>query len=165
MNSGGRIPSRCLPSPPLPSLHNSPPPIAQAPSQPREVGAGYVILIQRSFHYHCQRQSKVELSLCLTNLTLRHEDVWGSGCIDPGFLDLGTIWRSVVSFTPRPLYPCGKSPRYPLDRRLGGPQNWSELCGEEKILATPGLELWPLGRPARGQSLIPTTLSRLLSSS
>jgi hypothetical protein len=29
----------------------------------------------------------------------------------------------VVSFTPLPLYPRGKSPRYPLDRRLGGPQN------------------------------------------
>jgi hypothetical protein len=26
----------------------------------------------------------------------------------------------VVSFTPRPLYPQGKSPLYPLDRRLGG---------------------------------------------
>jgi hypothetical protein len=31
----------------------------------------------------------------------------------------------VVSFTPRSLYPQGKSPRYPLDRRLGGPQNQS----------------------------------------
>jgi hypothetical protein len=28
----------------------------------------------------------------------------------------------VVSFTLRPLYPQGKSPWYPLDRRLGGPQ-------------------------------------------
>jgi hypothetical protein len=24
-----------------------------------------------------------KLSLCLTNQALRHEDVWGSGCIDP----------------------------------------------------------------------------------
>jgi hypothetical protein len=24
---------------------------------------------------------------------LRHEGVWGSGCIDPHFLDLGTGWR------------------------------------------------------------------------
>jgi hypothetical protein len=23
----------------------------------------------------------------------RHEDVWGSGCIDPRFLDLGSSWR------------------------------------------------------------------------
>jgi hypothetical protein len=29
----------------------------------------------------------------------------------------------MVSFTPRPLYPQGKSSWYPLDRRLGGPQS------------------------------------------
>jgi hypothetical protein len=38
----------------------------------------------------------------------------------------------VVSFTPRPLYPQGKSPWYPLDRKLGGPQSRSEPGGEEK---------------------------------
>jgi hypothetical protein len=31
----------------------------------------------------------------------------------------------VVRFIPRPLYPQGKSPQYPLDRRLGGPQSQS----------------------------------------
>jgi hypothetical protein len=47
----------------------------------------------------------------------------------------------VVSFTPRPLYPRGKSPWYPLDRWLGGPQSRSELGGEEKISQPlPGLE-------------------------
>jgi hypothetical protein len=46
----------------------------------------------------------------------------GSVCIDPHFLDLGISWRWVVSFTPLPLYPRGKSPQHPLDRRLGGPQ-------------------------------------------
>jgi hypothetical protein len=30
----------------------------------------------------------------------------------------------VVSFTTRLLYPQGKSPWYPLGRRLGGPQRW-----------------------------------------
>jgi hypothetical protein len=44
-------------------------------------------------------------------------------------LVLGSRWWWVVSFTPRPLYSRGKSPRYPLDRRLGGPQNRSGLCG------------------------------------
>jgi hypothetical protein len=34
------------------------------------------------------------------------------------FLHLGTRWRWVVSFTPLPLYPWGKSPWYPLDRGL-----------------------------------------------
>jgi hypothetical protein len=62
----------------------------------------------------------------------------GSGCIDPHFLDLGTNWRWVVNFTPRPLYPRGKSPRYPLDRRLGGPQSQSERFGEVKILDPTG---------------------------
>jgi hypothetical protein len=38
----------------------------------------------------------------------------------------------VVSFTTRPLYLQGKSPWYPLDRRLGGPQSRSGHGGEEK---------------------------------
>jgi len=33
--------------------------------------------------------------------------------------------------------PWGKSPWYPLDRRLGGPQRWSEHSGEEKNIPTP----------------------------
>jgi hypothetical protein len=32
----------------------------------------------------------------------------------------------------RPLYPQGKNPRYPLDRRLGGPQSRSGRGVEEK---------------------------------
>jgi hypothetical protein len=52
----------------------------------------------------------------------------------------------MVNFTPRPLYPRGKSPRYPLDRRLGGVE-------KGKFLTLPGLELRPLGRPARSYSL------------
>jgi hypothetical protein len=42
----------------------------------------------------------------------------------------------VVSFSPRPLYPQGKSPWYPLDRRLGGPQSQSGYGGEEKMIFT-----------------------------
>jgi hypothetical protein len=71
----------------------------------------------------------------------------------PHFLDLGTSWRWVVSFTPQPLYPRGKSPRYPLDRRLGGPQSRSGHVQKRKSLTLPGLELQPLGRSARSQSL------------
>jgi hypothetical protein len=44
----------------------------------------------------------------------------------------------VVSLTPRPLYRRGKSPRYPLERRLGGPQNRAGRRGEEKILDPTG---------------------------
>jgi hypothetical protein len=41
-------------------------------------------------------------------------------------LDLGN------STTARPLYPRGKNLRYPLDRRLGGPQSRSGRCGVER---------------------------------
>jgi hypothetical protein len=40
----------------------------------------------------------------------------------------------VVSLTPRPFYPWGNSPRYPLDRKQGEPQSRSGKQGEEKIL-------------------------------
>jgi hypothetical protein len=81
---------------------------------------------------------KVKLSLCLTVYALRHEDVWGNGCIDPSFLDHGTSWRRVVSFTPRTLYPRGRSHRCPLDRRLDGPQSRYGRYGEVKILVPAG---------------------------
>jgi hypothetical protein len=68
-------------------------------------------------------------------LSLRHEDAWGSGCIDPRFLDLGSSWKWVISFTSRPLYA-----RYPLDRRLGGPQNRPGQHREVKILAPIGAQ-------------------------
>jgi hypothetical protein len=41
------------------------------------------------------------------------------------------------------LYPQGKSPWYPLDRRLGGPQSQSGHSGEEKN-SQPLLGLEPL---------------------
>jgi hypothetical protein len=51
---------------------------------------------------------KVKLSLCLT----KHHAIktyWGNGGITLWILNLGTRWRSVVSFTPQPLYSQGKS--------------------------------------------------------
>jgi hypothetical protein len=56
---------------------------------------------------------------------------WGSGGISRRLLNLGTRWKRAVSFTPRPLYPRGKSPRYSLDRRLGEPQSRSGHSGCE----------------------------------
>jgi hypothetical protein len=32
------------------------------------------------------------------------------------------------------LYPQGNRPQYLLDRRLGGPKNWSGCCGEKQSL-------------------------------
>jgi hypothetical protein len=96
--------------------------------------------------YH--EYKKVKLSQAL-----RHEGVWGSEYIDQHFLHLGTSWRWVVSFTSLPLYPRGKSPRYPLDRRLEGLQNRSGRRAEEKILNPIGTRIPPICRPAQSQSL------------
>jgi hypothetical protein len=60
----------------------------------------------------------------------------------------------VVSFTPRSLYPQGKSPWYPLDRRLGGPQSRSGRGGEEKNSQhPPGIEPYKPDRPAHNSTL------------
>jgi hypothetical protein len=53
---------------------------------------------------------------------------WESGGIAPRILDLG-----MVSCALWQLYPQGKSPRYPLDRRLGGLELHKKLCGECNI--------------------------------
>jgi hypothetical protein len=45
---------------------------------------------------------------------------WGSEGIAPCILNLGTIWRRVVSFTNRPVCRRGKNARYPLNRSLRG---------------------------------------------
>jgi hypothetical protein len=75
-------------------------------------------------------------------------------------LDLGTRWRWVVIFTPRPLYPQGKSSWYPLDRRLGGAQSRSGRDDEEKnSQSLLGLEL-PIIQPVAQRYT--TELSRLL---
>jgi len=59
-----------------------------------------------------------------------HEDVWG-------------VVRWVVSFMHRLLNPRGKSPRYPLYRKLVGPQSRSGHDGREiKFLPLPRIEVW-----------------------
>jgi hypothetical protein len=80
---------------------------------------------------HERWKKGVKLSLCFSWAPL-HEGVLRSGGIAPRIPDLGASWRLVVRFTPRPLYPKGKSPWYPLDWRLGGPQSRSGCSGEEK---------------------------------
>jgi hypothetical protein len=44
----------------------------------------------------------------------------------------------VVSFTHQLLYAQGKSPRYPLDRRLGGPRAVLDTVVKRKILSPAG---------------------------
>jgi hypothetical protein len=58
-------------------------------------------------------------------------------------------------------YLWGNSSRYQLDGRLGGPQNWSGQCGEEKYRAPTGTRT-PITRPSSPYPVaIPTALSRL----
>jgi hypothetical protein len=48
----------------------------------------------------------------------------GSKVESYAFFNLGARWGWVVNATPRPLYPPGKT-RYPVSRRLDGPQGRS----------------------------------------
>jgi hypothetical protein len=66
------------------------------------------------------------------SIASRRKDVLGSGVIALRIFNFAARWRGVVSFTPRSLYPQGKSPWYPLDRRLGGHQIRSGRSGEKK---------------------------------
>jgi hypothetical protein len=82
-------------------------------------------------HCYFKVKVKVKLSLCLT----KHHAMkaqWGSVGIAPLILWPRNRWRWVVSFTPQPLYPQGKSPWYLLDRKLGETQSRSGRGGEEK---------------------------------
>jgi hypothetical protein len=72
--------------------------------------------------------------------------MYGGWRYNSTILDLGARWRWAVSFTSPPLYPRGKDPGYPLDRRMGGPQNRSGSCRVQKNLL-PYRESNP-GRPA-----------------
>jgi hypothetical protein len=86
----------------------------------------------------------------------------GSGCIDPRFLDLCTIWKWVLSFTRLPLYPQGKSSPYLLDKSWVGLRTGLDNVKRRKILPLPGFELRSLGHPARNAAAISTSLSRLV---
>jgi hypothetical protein len=107
--------------------------------------------------------SKVKFSPYLTNKHYAMKTYGGSESRDPRFLDLGSSWKSVISFTLQPLYPQGKSPRYPLDRGLCGPKKgfWMICTSENSDTTgsrTPVLRFfspWPIA--------LPTELSRLLN--
>jgi hypothetical protein len=76
----------------------------------------------------------------------------GNGCTDPDFLDLGTSWRWSASRPGR--YTPGE--RAPGTLWIGGwvdPRAGLDDVEKRKFLTLPGLELRPLGRPARSQLL------------
>jgi hypothetical protein len=101
---------------------------------------------------------KVQLSPCSTNKALRHEDVWGSECIDPRILDLARSYRSASRpgcFTP--------GERGPGTHWIGGwvdPRTSLDDVERRTILHLPELELRALGRPPY-PAAIPSALSRL----
>jgi hypothetical protein len=76
----------------------------------------------------------------------------GSGYVDPCFLDLGTSWTWVVSFTTLSLNPRGMIPQYPLDRS-GGPQSWYGRYEEVKILDPAGTRT-PVFRSSSPQPVV-----------
>jgi hypothetical protein len=69
------------------------------------------------------RRKPAPVPISITNYT------WLDPVLNPG--RRGGRWMIILR--PLPLYPGGKSPRYPLDSRLGGPQSQSGRR-EEKIL-------------------------------
>jgi hypothetical protein len=79
----------------------------------------------------CRGEDKVVREL---NEAPHHEDVWGSESIFPCILNLGTRWRRVVSFTPRPRNPRVKSRCYLWIWGLVSPR-----AGEEKTLPLSGI--------------------------
>jgi hypothetical protein len=102
---------------------------------------------------------KVKLSLCF-NRAPRHEGVLGEWRYSSTHSTLAL--NGVVSFTPRPLYPHGKSPCYPMDRSLGGPQSRSERGGEAKNSQAPTGNRTLEPRSSSPQASRYTELSRLL---
>jgi hypothetical protein len=89
---------------------------------------------QSTFFISCKRPSKIKGKVVRVLLT-QHQAIkayWGSGSTALPIIELGTRWRWEVSLTPRLIYPQGKRPSYPLDRRSGGPQSLSGRGGEEK---------------------------------
>jgi hypothetical protein len=45
---------------------------------------------------------------------------WLNGGIDPLILNLGTIWRSVLFFTPRSVFPLGEAIQGSIDNKTFG---------------------------------------------
>jgi hypothetical protein len=57
-----------------------------------------------------------------------HEDVFENGSKAPRILNLGTIWRWVVSFTPWSVYSQGRDPRIHCIGDWLGPRAGLEIC-------------------------------------
>jgi hypothetical protein len=80
----------------------------------------HIRLVNLKGRYHSENQGAGKVKYhtmnmyLLLNQTPGHEDVLESGGIAPRILNLGTRWRSAVSFKLWPLYPQGNSPPVPI---------------------------------------------------
>jgi len=93
----------------------------------------YITCMLRLYSQYCYWvKVNVKLSVCFFK-TKHHpmKAYWRSGGRASRIIDLDTRCKWVVSFTLRPLYRQGKSPRYPLDRRLAGSHTLFGRGGEE----------------------------------
>jgi hypothetical protein len=82
------------------------------PCTRERIGQFYLLVFYCHVYFgiiRCGLKIKIKLSLCLTQHHAMNT-YWDSGSIAPRILDLGTRWKWVVSFTPRPLYTQGNSP-------------------------------------------------------
>jgi hypothetical protein len=122
------------------SLPGLEPPIIQPVAQRPAPTHLLLRWIHKTHHYYHQHQ-RFAVIKGIGKVVPGYEGVLGSRGIAPHILDLVTRRRWVVGFAPRPPYPHGRGTCYPLDRRLGGLQNWSGCGGEEKnSQPLPGLE-------------------------
>jgi hypothetical protein len=97
------------------------------------------------------KRRMVRLSSYLINYALRHGDVWGSRCIDPGVLGLGTSWRSVDQLhAPAALSLRGRVPGTNCIGSWIAPRTGLHDVENRKILPLPGLVFRPLGTRTRG---------------
>jgi hypothetical protein len=103
---------------------------------------------QDKFAYPDIKCIEGKVILCFTDWVLRHDDLWGSGCIDLCFLDLGTSWRcgqlnalADLSKGRGLRHPCYSEPVWTIWR---SGKSWMIL---------PGTEPRTFGHPSRSQSL------------
>jgi hypothetical protein len=78
------------------------------------------------------------------------------------FLDLGTSWRLVISFTPQPLTPGERVPITDWIRGWLGPRIGLDDVKRRKILSLPGLKIRFLGCPAGSPNRTMQSLVKVL---
>jgi hypothetical protein len=86
----------------------------------------------------------------------------GSWYIDPHFLHVGTSWRWVVSFTPRPPYTKGSCPRCPLGTSFAGPQSRCQQCVDMRVLMYPASKCGPSALQPYTDWTMPAPLFQIL---